>query len=255
VFLISFPLYSHDLYVVPDPPILKKPGKISLSMFLQKEQVQWLTSQTVSFRMKGPDGEPDLMDPQKDADNAEAELSKPGTYSIGWEDFPTYIKTDAATFNKYIALDGYTDVIQARKESGQDHAFGYEKYTRFVKTFVQVGPAGTDHFSKPFGYKIEIIPLSNPCMLRIGSELDVKVLFDGAPLAGQKIMATYDSYSDDPNEYAQTGRTNSEGIAVFRMTAAGYWLIRCSHMIPLAGDKYAVWESFWTNITFLVPED
>jgi hypothetical protein len=256
ILLLFFsPLCAHDLYLSPEPPILKKPEKIQLSMFLLKDHVQWLSVDTVSFKMFGPEGESEIQDPPKDSDNATAAFSKEGTHVIGWECFPIYIKLDPVTFRQYIVLDGYGDVLKARKEAGQDNAIARERYTRFVKTFIQVGAPRTDHYNKVFGYKIEIIPLSNPYSLKIGSRLDVKVLFNGLPLPGQKIMATYDSYSEDPNQYAQTSRTNDEGIASFQMTTAGFWLIRCSHMIALHGDPYANWESFWANISFAVPED
>ena len=84
------------------------------------------------------------------------------------------------------------------------------------------------------------------------SDLDVKVLYDGKPLANHKIFATYEGYSDDPLDYAQVTRTDSNGMARFRINHRGLWLVRTNHMIALEDKSEADWKTFWANCTFKV---
>jgi len=219
-------------------------------MVLQREEVVWFESMTANLRMSGPSGEANLTVP--DEGDPFVDFDLPGTYEIGWESNPTLILLEPDIFKKYIALEGYTDVINSRKASNQEEQPGKEMYSRYIKTFIQVGTPLTEHYSEPFGYKIEIIPLQNPCSLAVDSDLEVKVLYDGKPLPNHKIFATYESYSEDPVDYAQATLTDSNGIARFRITHNGLWLVRTNQMIPLENNPEADWQSFWANCTFEV---
>jgi hypothetical protein len=249
--LVAFalPLLAHDMYMRPHAD-KKNPNRVSLAMVLLKDEIVWFESMTDNLRMNGPSGEANLTVP--DEGDPFVDFDKPGTYEIGWQSTPTFILVEPDIFKKYINLEGYTDVIKARKTAGTEDQPGKEIYTRFIKTFIEVGSPLTNHFSEPFGYKIEIVPLQNPCSLTQDSDLEVKVLYDNQPLLNQKIFATYDSYSDDPVDYAQVTNTDDQGIARFRITHKGLWLIRTNKMIPLENNPEADWQSFWANCTFEV---
>jgi Domain of unknown function (DUF4198) len=232
------------------PHIERSDKQVSLAMVLQKEEVVWFESMTAGLRMDGPTGEVNLTVPEKGDPIVEFEL--PGTYVIGWESEPISISIEPNIFKKYLAFEEYPAVAQVRKERNQENQPGQEIYTRFIKTFLQVGASLTNDFNRPFGYKIEIIPTQNPCGLHIDSDLDVLLLYDGKPLPNRKIMATYESYSDIPEDYAQVTRTDDNGIAKFRITHKGLWLIRANQIKPLENRPEAEWQSFWANFTFEV---
>ena len=67
-------------------------------------------------------------------------------------------------------------------------------------------------------------------------------------------MATYESYSSKPEDYAQTLESDKNGKAWFKITNPGIWIIRSNHMIAIKDDPKADWESFWSNITFQVKQ-
>ncbi|MCI0604458.1 DUF4198 domain-containing protein [bacterium] len=248
IFLTSS-LFAHDMYLAPrfDKKI---PNQVSLAMFVEKEEVVWFESMTDNLRMDGPTGEANLNVPE--TGDPIVEFPGKGTYTIGWQQEPTFIQIEPEIFKKYITVEGFPDVAVMRKKSGTENKPGREIYTRYVKTFIQVGSTPTDDFERPLGYKIEILPQQNPCGLSVDSDLDVIVLFDGKPLVNQRVKATYDSYSTLPEEYAQETRTDENGMAKFRITHKGRWLIRATKMLPLEKNPEAEWQSFWANFTFEV---
>ncbi len=240
---------AHDMYLAPRFNN-RNPKQVSLPMFVEKEEVVWFESMTAGLRMDGPSGEVSLDVPEQG--DPVVEFPASGTYTIGWESEPLFVQIEPDIFKKYISLEGFSDVAELRKKSNQENQPGREIYTRYIKTFIQVGPTITEDYSRPFGYKIEILPQQNPCGLRVNSDLDVIVLFDGKPLADRKIMATYDSYSTLPEDYAQVTRTDKNGVAKFQITHKGRWLIRTTRILPLENNPEAEWQSFWANFTFEV---
>jgi hypothetical protein len=246
--LFAHSLFAHDMYLRPH--VEKNDKEVSLAMVLVKEEVVWFESMTAGLRMDGPTGEVNLNVPEKG--DPSVEFEHPGTYVIGWQSEPIFINIEPDIFKKYIAFEEYPQIAQVRKERNQDNQPGREFYTRFIKTYIQVGTNLTKDFNRPFGYKIELIPKQNPCGLRVDSELDVLLLYDGKPLPNRKIMATYESYSDLPEDYAQTTRTDENGIAKFRITHKGLWLVRANQIIPVVNNPEADWQSFWANFTFEV---
>ena len=231
-------------------PRFDEKNQVSLAMFVAKDEVIWFESMTAGLRMDGPSGEAELTVPE-DGD-PKVTFDREGTYVIGWESAPTFIKVEPDIFKKYIVMEGYKVVIDFRKKNHQEDIAGREFYTRYIKTLVQVGPNITNDFNRPFGYKIEIIPLQNPAALKPQSDFDVQVLFEGRPLPDHRVMGTYDSYSTLPEDYAQVTQTDKDGIARFRITQKGLWLIRSNEIVHLENNPEADWHSFWANLTFEV---
>ncbi|HEY4491002.1 MAG TPA: DUF4198 domain-containing protein, partial [Acidobacteriota bacterium] len=254
-FSIIFMLYAgvvsaHDLYLWPQPVVLNKPEKASLALYLQKEKIVWFESMTVGLRLIGPSGEATLSLPQEGDPVVSFDL--PGTYIVGWESEPLFVKIDPPIFQKYLSVEGFRNVLASRKQSGAEEKPGLEIYRRYLKSFIQIGETQSDHYKEKFGFKIEIVPLTNPYSLKVASDFAVQVFFDGEPLRNHRIMGTYNSYSDIPEDYAQVTATDSNGVAVFRITHPGFWLVRTVELLPLQDHADAEWQSFWANCTFEV---
>ena len=253
--MFSIPAFPHDLFLRPGPFVMSNPGSTKLSMWIAEafpgKQEKWRSDKTVNIVVHGPAGLQKIKDgPDIGPD---VPLTRAGTYVIGWEATPSYIKIDAPTFQKYLEADGYTNIIQLRKQRGEENKEGTEKYVRYLKSLVQVGLQRTDHFKEPLGSKIELIPKSNPYGVKIGQPLEFLLLFDGKPLSGATIFATYEGFSKEHDVYAQTVRTGPDGTFKILIGHPGLWMVRANHMLPLSGDPKAEWESFWSNLTFEVP--
>jgi nickel transport protein len=100
------------------------------------------------------------------------------------------------------------------------------------------------------GDPLEIIPLKSPFDLKRGSDLPVKILFNGTPLAGAKVCATYAGYSDKPSVFAQTIGTDKEGIARIGVTQKGEWMVSVTHEIPYPDTKECDTNKYNATMTF-----
>jgi len=109
-------------------------------------------------------------------------------------------------------------------------------YQQFAKALISAGKTGDDAFSKPIGYKLEIIPLKNPYTLKMGDYLPVKVLFSGKPAMFIKVYGTYSGFSTG-DDYAYTTSTDMEGIAKIRIMHWGNWLLKTEEKLPAPKDK------------------
>jgi uncharacterized GH25 family protein len=254
-YILAFAGYiqAHDLYLNPSSFFLNEPGTVQLEMRLEEtrfpgDPVPWKGSKTVQFKMIGPTGSHNLINTKES--NPLITIDQNGTHQIGWHSDVNYISIEPAIFDEYIALEGYKTAIDARKNKPTTR--GRERYSRFLKTYVQVGADKTEDFKKPMDFKIEIIPQTNPAFLKVGDELEVQLLYDGKPLPKKRMMATYETYSEKPEDYAQSVITDKNGKVHFKITNPGIWIIRSNHMIAVKNDPKADWESFWANISFQV---
>jgi uncharacterized GH25 family protein len=128
-------------------------------------------------------------------------------------------------------VDGETKWVEESKAGKSDVVFSGH-YDPYAKALLQVGPAQADHFTKPVGDAIELVPELNPYTLTAGAEtkLEVKVLFRGAPLANQSVFARVSG--DMPRSaFPVEARTNAEGVAELPLTKAGVWLLKTTHTV------------------------
>jgi hypothetical protein len=180
----------------------------------------------------------------------------PGTYVVGVSTAPRMIELTAEEFNDYLEHDGVLDVLEARHAGGIADRPAAERYSKHVKTILQVGESTTGSYGHRLGYPIEIVPLANPGALAIGDTLEALVLADGKPVAGQLVYASYEGFHshDDPGSHreAENLRTDEEGVAHVEITRSGRWYLRLIRMLP-SDDEGVDYESNWATLTFEVP--
>jgi hypothetical protein len=166
-----------------------------------------------------------------------------GTYVIGASLRPRELKLEAKDFNDYLAHDGVPDVLAARREAKELDRPARERYSKHVKALVQVGDRRTDGYRTALGYPAELIPLDNPYTLRPGGMLRVRAVVDDQPVANQLVIA-------GTRAEQLSLRTDSTGLARFRIGSPGAWYIKFIHMRPTPGDATIDYESKWATLTF-----
>jgi len=208
----------------------------------------------------GPDEERVHPDPSAWRDVGETswldfETGDTGTYVLGVSTAPRTIELDAEAFHGYLRHDGVTDVLEERERAGLLGESARERYSKHVKSVVQVGDAASGAFHAVLGYPVEIVPLANPTALREGDSLPVRVLLGGAPLASQLVYASHASHHahDDSGGHVESfrGRTDEEGRVDVPVDEAGRWYVRLIHMAP-APEPDVDYESLWATLTFQV---
>jgi len=186
----------------------------------------------------------------------EFEAGTPGTHVVGVSTESRIIELTAEEFNEYLVHDGVLDVIEARRRDGTADRPAAERYSKHVKTILQVGGVTKAGFGHRFGYPVEIVPLSNPGSLTAGGTLEVLVLAEGAPVADQLLYASYAGFHvhDERGGHREAAsvRTGDNGVAKIEIDRSGRWYVRLIRMLPV--DEEGVdYESNWATLTFEVP--
>jgi uncharacterized GH25 family protein len=143
-------------------------------------------------------------------------------------DDPVIIEADRAATYTCVFSDGTraegtpNEVKAANPEKSISEARFLHKVS---KTYIN--PNKNDaSFSTPMGYTLEIIPLDNPARLKKGSKAKFRVLYNGQPLSGAEVWATYDYYDyKTMNAHEQKGSTDKDGEVTFKISNPGIWII------------------------------
>ena len=181
-------------------------------------------------------------------------LKGPGTYVVGVSTKPKIIELSADAFEAYLKHDGIEDVLKARQGAKTPRTSVRERYSKHVRTILQVGATQTDDFSRSLGYPAEILLQTNPAALKVGDTLSFKALRKGQPMKGQLVYASFDGFHghspDGGHINAVRLRTDEAGMGSFKISRPGKWYVTLINMQKVTGD--ADYESNWSTVTFEV---
>ncbi len=177
-----------------------------------------------------------------------------GTQIIGVSTKARIIKMSPDDFIAYLKHDGVLDTLAAF-EANNTLAEVRERYSKHIRTVVQVGDEKTDSYATKLGYPVEIILDQNPYELRFGDNIGFQVLVKGEPVANQLVRASYEGFHGHDasgghfNSYDM--RTDADGRASFLLNNKALWYISLIHMTKI-DDPDADYESNWATVTFRV---
>ena len=98
------------------------------------------------------------------------------------------------------------------------------KYEKFAKTMLN--PAANDGlYKKVLGHDLEIVLLTNPADIKAGDDIKAEVLLNGKPVKAP-LGLTYDGYSAEQDAYMAKAETGADGMASFKVTKPGLWMLR-----------------------------
>jgi len=98
--------------------------------------------------------------------------------------------------------------------------------------------ADTRDWEKPAGSRLEVMPLSNPAMLKVGDTLRVRVLFEGVPIESM-VQATFDG---NGRGWPVRLQSNTAGEASIPIDRAGHWIIRAKHQREETADTHIFYD-------------
>ncbi len=195
---------------------------------------------------------------------------KSGTYVAGVSTRTRSLAMEAEAFNNYLEHDGVVDELERRRADGTLGSNAVERYSKHVKTIVQVGAERTDDWQTPLGYPIEFVPLQNPYALHPGDPVDIRLLWRGEPLANQLVIVDTEAsghthgagadhtHDEDTPEHTHAGmsqlRTDEAGVFQFTVSQEGTWFVRTIHMTN-PQEEGLTHESNWATLTFAVNHD
>ena len=177
-----------------------------------------------------------------------------GTHVIGVSTKARIITMSPDEFIAYLKHDGVLDTLTTF-EANNTLAEVRERYSKHIRTIVQVGDERTDSYAAKLGYPIEIILDQNPYELRFGDDVGFQVLYNGEPVVGQLVRASYEGFHGHDNSGGHINsydmRTDENGRAKFLLNNKALWYIALIHMEKI-DDPEADYESNWATITFRV---
>lgn len=255
IFTIFFSInaFAHEYWFEPETFFPKPKEKTAVHLYVgdgltkDREERAFQTEKTPLFKLFSINDALDLKSSLAEnalpvytfsADNA-------GNYLLAMERNWSYIKLEAGKFEDYLREDGIEFIIAERTKRGESKTEGSERYSRYLKSLLQVGDKRNDVYKKSLGMKLEIMPLENPYAKRVGDKIKFQVFFDGKPLADRTIFA------DNRASETQRMKTDRDGKVSFKLDRSGLWIVRLVNMQRCQADcGEAVWESFWGAITF-----
>lgn len=178
------------------------------------------------------------------------QLAEEGNYVVGLSTMTREIDLEAKDFNEYLLHDGIPDTLAERKRQKELTKNVRERYAKHVKIIFQVGGKQSDNYKTALGYPVEIIPVTNPYLLKTGNTFEFQCLKDGKPLINQFVMTGH----EDANGKLITGknvRTDKNGVAKIKLGGAGKWYVRFINMTRL-NDPNLNYESKWATLTFQI---
>ena len=159
-----------------------------------------------------------------------------------------HIEMSSRAFSAHLQHEELTDIQELRAKS-EPRIVERERYMRCMKSLIQVGEeAAGELYKKVVGQRLEIVLLQNPYTLAPDDHLDVRIVFDGEPLAGKAVWAQ--NGSDGHLDVEAKAITDPSGIARFQLTAPGFWLVRLVYTLPCNDCPDDDWQSFWASFSF-----
>ena len=119
------------------------------------------------------------------------------------------------------------------------------------KAFFYAGRPKGQSYKRILGHALEAIPQVDPCIIKVGEYLPLKVLFKGKPLAGQFVYATYVGFSTR-EDYALATKTDGKGLARIKILKPGIWWVKIPYKEPHKDKTECDVDQYATILTFEV---
>jgi uncharacterized GH25 family protein len=257
-FLLVESAAAHDYWLAPADyrPAVGKAVDVRLFVgdkFDPEIERQFKRSRTVRFQLLDRRGKSlDLLTSGREGEKPMLylELPQPGAYLLSMQRDWSLIEMTAEKFHKYLEHEGLGSVIELRKQAGEADQAASERYRRYLKSLLLADGVGGDTWRRQLGHRLEILPLADPSLVKPGTTLPVRVLFESRPLADVQVAAMGRDGEDKVT--VVRSRTDKKGQAELKIDHAGEWIVRLVYLRRCTEPKEADWESFWAAMTFEV---
>ena len=256
LYFILAPALAHDFWIEPDEftPVAEQVVAVSLreGVGFKGNTLPYIKTWFADFSITDSTGRHNVESIQGNDPAAEI-VAASGAQLLGYQSQPSFVELEAAKFNKYLETEGIEFIREERESRGESQSPAPEYFVRCAKALLQTGPVNDDVYKSKLGYKLELIPQSNPYALNENNELVFQLIYDDAPIKNRLVQAFNKS---DP-EVIQKVRTDANGMATVKIDRTGIWLVKAVQIIPIkgrpqtvAGLRPAKWQSYWASYLF-----
>ena len=267
-------LSSHDMFLKLDRYFLKPNAKVTVQLFngtfdRSENVIDRDRMSDVSVVTNGIRNNPESNDwfEQDNITFLNFETAEASTTVLGVSTLPSIIEMPGTDFNDYLKHDGVLDMLDERRKKDLLSFPAKERYSKHVKTIVQVGDSKSEDWKVNLGYPIEFIPLQNPYETKVGDSLSFNLLLRNKPLVNQLVYFGNESYpmihTHDGNTHAHKKneedrvllptpiRTDENGNLRIPIEREGVWYLKTIHMVNL-DESNLTHESNWATLTFAI---
>jgi nickel transport protein len=122
--------------------------------------------------------------------------------------------------------EGWKNISKPEAKKEGKTVLQSDKSLKYSKAIWQWNP----RFSKPLGVKMELVPLKNPLVLKVGDKLPLQILYNGKPLAGIEVRG--EGAKDGP-------KTDQKGLVEVPITKSGLNVLAATNKTPTPKDPDA----------------
>ncbi|WP_350287456.1 DUF4198 domain-containing protein [uncultured Croceitalea sp.] len=249
---------SHELFLKTDTYFIKPNTEGEMYLFngtFDKSENIITRDRIVAARIVGPSFDKGIANASYYDKNKSTYLrftsGEEGTYVAGISTKPKMIALEANKFNEYLEHEGLEDTINERKADGSFDTSANERYSKHVKTLIQVGDKRTEEYGTVLGFPIEFVAKTNPYTAKVGEPLSFQLLRDEKPLSNHICHFSTSMPGKDAHENENSTRTDENGMVTITPTQMGNWYVATIHM-EKRNEKGVDYESNWATITFAV---
>lgn len=249
VAMLATPLFAHDFWIEPSDYQPSRGELVSLHLRVgdafRGEPVARNVPRIERFIVRDSSGERPV--PGAHGSDPAGSIHAVGSVAlIGFRSRPIRHGDMApARFESYLREEGLETVLKARAARGETSRPGREIYSRSAKAIIGNAPGDAEIWARPFGFRFEIVPVSNPLDGTDGAPLEVRVLFEGDAAEGVLVTAM----AEENAARKVTARSDENGRAVLPIEP-GIWLLKAVHMVEAPSGIGADWESIWATLSF-----
>ncbi len=243
-------------YLLPDKFVATAGGQVSLRVETgtplaaqtaawPADRLKWVFSRGVGVQENRDRIE--ATDPAKQV--AAVTIPTPGVTVIGVDFKPVVTQVSGAELNAFLTANvaGAADnpAVKALGAQPKVRVRRIESATTMVRA--PAGDIRDEHSAvaqAKTGQAVELRPLFDPTMLKVGADFPVRAFVDGSKQAGAKIQASAKATD------AKTA--DDTAAAPFSIKQAGVWRIEFHHAEPLKNDPAADWVIYSATLTFEV---
>jgi uncharacterized GH25 family protein len=250
---LAVPLRAHDFWIEPSTfrPELQSAvsARLMVGQNFRGEPVPRNPALILKFFLASAAGEVPLAGRSGDDPAGTVVISAPGLQALAYRSSNSAVSLEPQKFEDYLREEGLERIVAERARRGDSQKPSRELFSRCAKALLYAGPLGPAGEDRELGLTLELRAEKNPYGLRAGSELPVRLLYEGKPLAGALVTAV--PYGRAQDKLSQ--RTDRKGRVHLHLPYGGVWLVKSVHMVPAPPDAGADWESLWASLTFEIP--
>ena len=244
------PLLAHDFWIEPSSfrPEVKSTvsARLMVGQNFKGEPLPRNPALILKFFLASAAGEDPLAGRSGDDPAGTVTISWPGLQTLAYRSGNSAVSLEAQKFEDYLREEGLERIVAERARRGDSQKPSRELFSRCAKALLFAGPLGPSGEDRELGLTLELRAEKNPYGLRAGSELPVRLLYEGKPLVGALVTAMPHARAQDK----LSQRTDRNGRVHLHLPYGGVWLVKAVHMVAAPADSGADWQSLWASLTF-----